>query len=136
MELLHYEYGQRPDFHIVSISLNPTVDTPEKMDQWVKDNAVDAPNWWFLAGDEETVRDYMIRYFKFFGVQENTDPAVIAAKGRFKHDQRLAIVDGKANVRGYFDVLHPDIGPAEVDRLWKDLGYLLDENEKQAENAN
>jgi cytochrome oxidase Cu insertion factor (SCO1/SenC/PrrC family) len=115
--------------------VNPAEDTPEEMDRWIRENGFDAPNWWFLTGDEETIRDYMIRYFKFFGVRENTDPAAIAAQGKYSHDQRLAVVDGKANVRGFYDVLNPDTGPDQIERLWKDLEFLLDENEKAAETG-
>jgi protein SCO1/2 len=128
MKTLHEKFGQRPDFHLVSISLNPAGDTPEKMDTWVKDKGVEAPNWWFLTGDEQRIRDYMIRYFKFLGVSENTDPAVIAAKGKFNHDQRLAIVDRKANVRGMYNVMDTERGAMEIERMIRDLEYLFGES--------
>ncbi|MCB1085673.1 MAG: SCO family protein [Verrucomicrobiae bacterium] len=127
MKGLHEKYGKREDFHLVSISLDPSEDTPEKMDAWVKAHGVDEPNWWFLTGDEERIRNYMIRYFKFFGVRENTDPAKIASEGKFAHDQRLALVDREANVRGYYDVMNSKIGDFEYQRLLKDLDYLLNE---------
>lgn len=127
MKSLHERFGARGDFHLVSVSLNPRGDTPEKMDAWVKARGVDVPGWWFLTGDEERIRSYMIRYFKFFGVQENTDPAIIAAEGPFSHDQRLALVDGQANLRGYYDVMNPQRGPAEVERLFRDIDYLFRE---------
>ena len=76
----------------MSISLNPEGDTPEKMDAFVKKSGVDAKNWWFLTGDEEKIRNYMLRYFKLFAVRENSDPAKIAAEGQFSHDQRLVLV--------------------------------------------
>jgi protein SCO1 len=127
MKDLHGKFGGRGDFHLVSISLNPAGDTPEKMDAWVKARGVDAPNWWFITGDEQKIRDYMIRYFKFFGVRENTDPAVIASEGKFSHDQRLALVDSRANVRGYYDVMNPQRGEVDLERLKRDLEYLFRE---------
>jgi len=127
MKSLHEKFGGRDDFHLVSISLNPAGDTPEKMDAWVKARGIDVPNWWFLTGDEQKIREYMIRYFKFFGVRENTDPTVIASEGKFSHDQRLALVDGRANVRGYYDVMNPQRGAVDLVRLQRDLEYLLGE---------
>lgn len=129
MKDLHRRHGGRGDFHLVSISLDPAADTPEKRDAWVKAHGIDAPNWWFLAGEEERIRAYMIRYFKFVGVRENTDPAVIATEGRFRHDLRLALVDGRANVRGYYDVTNPRTGAADRERLERDIAYLLREND-------
>jgi protein SCO1/2 len=129
MKSLHEKFGHRDDFHLVSISLNPAEDTPAKMDAWVKARGIEAPNWWFLTGDQQKIRDYMIRYFKFFGVRENTDAAVIASEGKFSHDQRLALVDGRANVRGYYDVMNPQRAAVDLERLVRDLEYLFKENE-------
>ncbi|MCB1063899.1 MAG: SCO family protein [Verrucomicrobiae bacterium] len=127
MKALQEKLGDRDDFHLVSISLNPSDDTPEKMDAWVKRVGIDAKNWWFLTGDEQGIRDYMIRNFKFFGVVENTDPAIIATEGKFSHDQRLALVDGDGHVRGMYDVMNPQFGAMHLERLGTDLRYLFRE---------
>ncbi len=128
MKRLYDEFGKRDDFHLVSVSLNPAEDTPEKMNTWVTRHGIDADNWWFLTGDEERIRNYMIRNFKFFGVVENTEPEVIAREGRFSHDQRLALVDGQGHVRGMYDVMNttqPGVAAASYDQLLKDIRYLL-----------
>ena len=127
MEELHEKFGDREEFHLVSVSLQPEVDTPEKMDQWVKQNGVDVNNWWFVTGDPEEIRKYMKDYFMFFQATENTDPAVIASQGKWAHDQRLALVDGKANVRGYYGVMNTEDGDKEVGRLISDIEYLFEE---------
>jgi len=129
MKTLEKEFGKDPRFYLVSISVNPLGDTPEKMNAWVKDKGVDSPNWWFLTGDQETIRNYMISQFKFFPVRENSDGAAIASKGKFAHDLRLALVDGKANIRGYYSVMNPQNGPAEFQRLRRDLKMLLNSND-------
>ena len=97
------------------------------MDQWVKDHGVDVENWWFLTGEPELIRNYMNRYFQFFKATENTDPAAIASQGKYAHDQRLVIVDGKANIRGYYGGMNLERGEAEIERLIRDLEYLFDE---------
>ncbi|MCB1205599.1 MAG: SCO family protein [Verrucomicrobiae bacterium] len=125
MKTLQVEFGSDPRFHLVSISVNPGADTPEKMDAWVKEKGVDSPNWWFLTGKPQEIADYMISQFKFYGTEEITDPALVASQGRFAHDQRLAIVDGDANVRGYYDVLNVQRGQIEVERLRRDLKMVL-----------
>lgn len=133
MKMLEAEFGADPRFRLVSISVNPAGDTPEKMDAWVKEKGVDSPDWWFLTGDPETFSKYMISKFKFYATEEITDPALIATQGPYAHDQRLAIVDGDANIRGYYDVLNVQRADIEFERLRRDLKMVLDPKLKLAD---
>jgi len=126
MKDLEAEFGGNPQFRLVSISVNPAGDTPEKMDAWVKEKGVDSDDWWFLTGDPTEFTKYMISSFKFYGTEEVTDPEIKAAQGAFAHDQRLAIVDRDANIRGYYDVMNVDRGAMEFERLKRDLKMVLD----------
>lgn len=126
MTELNRIYGDRDDFQLVSISLNPSEDTPEKMDAFVKGNGVDSENWWFLTGDEKTIHDYMLRYFKMSPGKKNLDPAVVAAEGKIAHDPLLVLVDENANIRGYYRVMDPERGAKEVDRLKADIQRAID----------
>jgi protein SCO1/2 len=133
MKMLEEEFGADPQFRLVSISVNPAGDTPGKMDAWVKEKGVDSPDWWFLTGDPEAFNKYMISKFKFYATEEITDPALIATQGPYAHDQRLAIVDGDANIRGYYDVLNPQRADAEFERLRRDLKMVLNPKLKLAD---
>jgi len=133
MKVLETEFGENPQFRLVSISVNPEGDTPEKMDAWVKDKGIDSPDWWFLTGKPGEITDYMISEFKFYGTEEITDPALIASQGPFAHDQRLAIVDGEANIRGYYDVMNVQRGQVEIERLRRDLKMVLNPELKLAD---
>ncbi len=126
MSRLEEEFGSHPDFRLVSISVNPKGDTPEKMDAWVKDKGIDTEDWWFLTGDPEEIRDYMLSEFKFFETQEITDPAERASQGEFAHDQRLALVDRDANIRGFYSVMDLERGDLEFERLVRDIKMVLD----------
>ncbi len=126
MKTLEVEFGNDPRFRLVSISVNPEGDTPEKMDAWVREKGIDSPDWWFLTGKPQEISDYMISNFKFYATEPIKDPAVAAAQGPFAHDQRLAIVDGEANVRGYYDVMNVQHGALEIERLRRDLKMVLD----------
>lgn len=126
MKLLEEEFGEDPRFRLVSISVNPEGDTPEKMDAWVREHGIDSEDWWFLTGDPEKIAKYMISEFKFYGTEKVTDPEKIAAIGEFAHDTRLALVDGEANIRGYYDVMNVQRGEQEYDRLVRELKMVLD----------
>ncbi|NRB74111.1 MAG: SCO family protein [Verrucomicrobiales bacterium] len=133
MKLLEEEFGEDPQFRLVSISVNPAGDTPEKMDAWVRKNGVDSDDWWFLTGDPEDIAKYMISQFMFFATEKVTDPALIPSIGEFSHDQRLALVDGDANVRGYYDVMSVERGELELQRLRMDLELVLNPQLKLSE---
>jgi cytochrome oxidase Cu insertion factor (SCO1/SenC/PrrC family) len=133
MKMLEEEFGDDPQFRLVSISVNPAGDTPEKMDAWVKEKGVDSPDWWFLTGDPEAFAKYMISKFKFYATEEITDPALVATQGPYAHDQRLAIVDGDANIRGYYDVLNLQRSDVEFQRLRRDLKMVLNPKLKLAD---
>ncbi len=126
MSRLHEEFAEEyPHFQLVSISVNPKGDTPEKMNAWVKKQGVDVPNWWFLTGDEKVIKEYMRDEFKLLETQVNTDPDTIASVGPYMHDQRLVLVDEFANVRGFYDVMHQELGALNFERLKKDVEILL-----------
>lgn len=135
MKLLEAEFGKDPRFHLVSISVDPASDTPEKMDAWVKEKGIDSPRWWFLTGDPQEFAKYMISQFKFYATEEITDEALAAAQGPYAHDQRLVIVDGEANIRGYYDVMNVQRGEMEVERLRRDLRMVLDPSLKLSDFA-
>ena len=40
----------------------------------------------------------------------------------------LSLIDGKANLRGNYQLLHPEQGAFHLARLRQDLAYLLQEN--------
>lgn len=126
MKDLESEFGEDPRFHLVSISVDPASDTAEKMDAWVKERGIDSPRWWFLTGDPGEIAKYMISQFKFYGTERIEDEALAAAQGPYAHDQRLVIVDGEANIRGYYDVMNVQRGEIEVARLRRDLKMVLD----------
>ncbi len=123
-------YGHDARFHLVSISVDPESDTPEKMDKWVKDRGVESDNWWFLTGDAERIKKYMLGQFKFYASEENTDPKVIAEQGPWAHDQRLMIVDGEANIRGFYGVMHPVGGPTAIKLLKRDLDMVMNPDKR------
>lgn len=125
MKDLLEKFGDYPEFHMVSITANPTVDTPEKMDAWIKKYGIDSPRWWFLTADEKILSKYMYGEFKLI-------PSRITEKG-IEQDKGIRIVDGKANIRGFQEVSHPVGGPTAKKFLYRDLEMVLDPSKKIAD---
>lgn len=127
MKDLHESYAVKfPHFQLVSISVNPERDTPEKMNAWVREKGVDVPGWWFLTGDTQKLRDYMRSEFKMLETREVTDPELMATQGPLAHDQRLVLVDEFGNIRGFYRVMNPQVGLGEFERLKYDLKLVLE----------
>ncbi len=131
LEQLHGKFGDREDFHLVSVSLNPGEDTPEKINAWIENHAITIPEdeWWFLTGDETEIRDYMLDWFHMPYGDESTDAAVVATQGKFQHQPMLVIIDAGANIRGYYRVMQDDVAEKEFQRLQRDLELVLEESE-------
>ncbi|PRY84559.1 SCO family protein [Mongoliibacter ruber] len=46
------------DVQYVLVSIDPVTDTPEKMSQFAIENGLNGPQWLFLQGTEDSVRDF------------------------------------------------------------------------------
>lgn len=94
MKAIYDAFGSNPDFRIVCISVDPANDTPEKLEGYAAAYGADAKNWWFFnAGDEKKVHEYLEHELKFMGIRERRDPVDIESNGRFAHDLAFQLVD-------------------------------------------
>lgn len=87
----------KSDLGIVSISVNPAIDTPELLSELAKSQSAQPGQWFFLSGPQETVHR---------AVQESLKQAVAhdpkQPKGKqFAHDWKLMIVDRDGQIVGY-----------------------------------
>lgn len=88
---LYAEFRDNPNFHMVCITVDPETDGVEELQEYAEALDADASNWWFLTGSREELRAYMRHEMKFMDIRERTDPASIAADGRYAHDLGLEI---------------------------------------------
>jgi protein SCO1/2 len=86
--------------HLVSFSVDPDYDTPERLREYAERHGADPDRWTFLTGDRERIRELLVDGFKLAmgDVPPDTDNlADIAHSGKF------VIVDGEGGIRGYYD---------------------------------
>lgn len=103
-----------PAFHLVSISVDPGFDTPERLDRYARQYRASPRLWSFLTGPEQAIRDTVVKGLK--ASLERGD-----APGGISHDAHLVLVDGEGRVRGYYDSSEPDV----VNRVVRDVGLLV-----------
>jgi len=115
----------------LAISLDPEADTPERLKEWASIHGADKANWWFLTTDDpDKLAEYMHREMMFIRAQLHTDPQLIATEGKWMHDARVALIDHKAHVRGFYNLIDPQQGSLAYQKLLRDLRVVLDERNR------
>jgi len=132
MKLLQREFGDDPRFQLLSFSLDAKHDTPAVLRQFAGAQGVAGDNWWFLTGDQTAIRDYMTNVFKFYPVQDVPEADRVGDSDLYAHDMRLAIVDHRGHVRGFYEVMHPQMSDIFYDNLVRDLKKLFQEADEAA----
>ncbi|WP_248927869.1 SCO family protein [Paenibacillus hamazuiensis] len=91
---------------IVSISFDPTKDTPQQLKDFAANFHADPKGWYFLRGDEQQTIDLAKKY----GVMVIKDEK----NGTFTHNNAILLVDGKNVIRTYYVGNDPDLDPEKI----------------------
>jgi len=110
-----------PRVMLVSISVDPSTDTPAVLQDYAKRFGADAKKWWFLSGTEEGVHKLAVETFTL-PLARNPD-ADASKYGKFLHSTRFVLVDTKGRIRGYYDTFAPEF----EQHLLQDIGFLMKE---------
>ncbi len=97
-----------PGVTVVSFTSDPTYDTPEVLAKYAESYKADAERWLFATGPM-TEMSRIAKEFKFGGIDQ---PDL--------HSTRFVLVDGKGQVRGYYDSNDPE----SLARLERDIKSL------------
>lgn len=120
------EVGRRtrhlgPDFHLVSISVDPERDTPARLAEYAARYRANPLAWSFLTGPADAIQAAVTDGFK---VGMGRDPA--GADGgagaeffQIFHGEQLVLVDRQLRIRGYFPATQEGI-----DRLVEAIGRV------------
>ncbi len=104
-----------PDFRLVSFSVDPAFDTPERLERYARQYRASPRMWSFLTGPAPAIRAAVVGGLKAGLEGEGGAPEAIS------HDAHLVLVDGEGRVRGVYDTSEPDA----VDRVVRDVGLLV-----------
>jgi protein SCO1/2/putative membrane protein len=105
MRELQRRFAGKPDVRLVSITVNSSHDTLERLRQYADEVGADAPQWLFLTGDEEEVHR-IIRTSFFQGVERN--PEATGSGQDVTHTPNLLVIDREGNINGYADGTQPE----------------------------
>jgi protein SCO1/2 len=95
-----YDESGVDGLRLVSITVDPEYDTPERLQQYAESHGVDPRRWVFLTGDPERIRQVVQGGFKtFVGEPQTTGDDLID----IAHSGKFVLVDGQGGIRGYYD---------------------------------
>lgn len=124
-EVRHRTRNLGDAFRLVTLTVDPENDTPERMAEYGRRFRVSPRRWHLLTGPEVDVRRVVVDTMKIAMGREDTDRgrAMDPVTGIF-HGTKFVLVDARSRIRGYYDPT--DEG---VDLLLRDVGLVV--NEKQ-----
>ena len=92
--------GDRAD--LVSVSVDPAYDTPERLTAFARDHGASSPRWHFLTGDSRQIQDTVLRGFQIAFSRDSDDITSMT------HGVHVVLVDARGRIRGYYDSNDPD----------------------------
>lgn len=127
MLLIEKTFFGNPNFGIVSITIDPSHDTPSVLKDHAELLGVKSSNWNFLTGDREYIFNLANKGFNLYA-GENSD-----VKGGFEHSGLFALIDKNGNIRCRKDdfgnpILYYDgLDKKGVRDIQQDINVLLKE---------
>jgi protein SCO1 len=106
-----------PTLQLVSFSVDPAYDTPERLAEYAHKHGANPARWSFLTGDYGRVKDTVVNSFKISMGRESMDEADVM--GIF-HGNHFVLVDGTGEIRGYYESADEEA----FERLLRDAARL------------
>lgn len=119
------ELGRRtkhlgPDFHLVSISVDPERDTPARLAEYAARYGANPIRWSFLTGPVDAIQEAVTGGFKIgMGKEAVTPDGGGETFFEIFHGENIVLVDRQLRVRGYFPATNEGL-----DRLVEAIGRV------------
>jgi protein SCO1/2 len=111
--------------HLVSVSVDPVTDTPERLRAFAERYHADPALWTFVTGPEDAVVRAVSQGFREGLAMPQRGPHGEFNPVELAHSNRFALVDARGRLRGSYVALDD----AELDRLMDDVGRLAAERD-------
>ena len=123
-------FADRPDFAMVSFSVDPVTDTPQVLHAYTKSHGIDTSRWSFVTGSPDAVIATIRKSFYVDAApaaQVADKPGIDTKRverlhGPVVHSLRVVLVDRQRRIRGFYD----SNDPAALEDLGRDVTRLLE----------
>jgi protein SCO1/2 len=116
MDKVYAKYKDKPDFLILSHTVDPEHDSVPVLKAYAAKHNADSKNWWFLTGDKKQL-------YRMARQGYLVDDGVYTGEEDFVHTQWFALVDKAGQIRG----LYEGTKQQDVNRLIADIERLMEE---------
>jgi protein SCO1/2 len=123
-EIQHRSRNLGSAFHLVTFTVDPENDTPERLAEYAKANRANPGRWTFLTGPLGQLETTVVKGFKMAMGKEETSPGIF----EIFHGERLVLVDKEGSIRGYYEATDESIKV-----LMRDIGILVNVTERRTE---
>jgi protein SCO1/2 len=114
-------FHQDPEVKLLSISVDPLFDQPEKLAAYAKRFDANKGQWYFLTGEKKVIYPLVLKGFHVpLADASEYDAAIKNPDETFIHSERLVLVDKEGIIRGFYD----GTDKKEVDRLLVEIKVL------------
>jgi protein SCO1/2/putative membrane protein len=111
MRKLQDDLARHADVRLVTFTVDPKNDDPEKLREYAKHYGADPERWLFLTGEETEIYQLLNKSFHLSTQRnEDADPGNAVA-----HSLKLVVVDRHGHIRGYFDGMPDSRAPDETE---------------------
>ena len=94
-----YDEAGVEGIRLVSISIDPEYDTPERLREYGEEHGVDPRRWTLLTGEPDEIRRLVFEGFR----TPLGEPQTIGGLMDIAHTGKFVLVDGRGAIRGYYD---------------------------------
>ena len=101
---------------LMSYSVTPETDQPDKLLQYANTNGINSKRWWLVTGNRDSI--YQLARRDYFA---DEDMGMQKTSKDFLHTENLLLIDQNRSIRG----IYKGTSAAEVDLLMKDIQKLL-----------
>lgn len=118
MKRIYDEFKDDPEIKLISYTIDPVRDTPNKLKIYADHLDIDHDKWLFLSGDKDSTFALANSYF----VAALEDPDT---PGGFDHSGKIVVVDKEGHVRAFSEGTDPKTTPqliADVKKLKASYG--------------
>lgn len=100
-----------PGVLFVSFTMDPENDTPSVLKTYAEQHGAQSGRWIFLTGSKQLIRDSLMPHFSLAALDQNSDADPII------HSTKLAVVDKRGAIRGFFNGGDISLNPAILEVL-------------------
>jgi len=110
MAEFHKNFQTDDRVRMISVSVDPSRDSPQVLDAYASRYGADTNTWYFLTGPSETIHKLAFKGFKVGSVEDSIN-----------HSTYFVLVDQNLQIRGYYD----GVDQEKMNQLSKDIAFLL-----------